>query len=78
GTSVAISGDNAVVGAACYRQCTGVAYQFTKTRAGWSLAHELAGSNLAAGDYFGVSAALSGETAAVGAFPGREVYVFRI
>ncbi len=35
-------------------------------------------SGLAAGDYFGVTAAMSGNTAVVGAFPGRELYLFRI
>lgn len=78
GTSVAISGSRAVIGAACYRECAGVAYEFTRTRKGWSQVRDLTGSNLVAGDYFGVSAAMSGDTAAVGAFPGREVYLFKL
>ena len=78
GISVAMSGSRAIVGAACYQQCAGVAYEFTRTDGRWSQVGSLSGSDLAAGDYFGVSAAMSGNTAVVGAFPGRELYLFRI
>jgi hypothetical protein len=78
GTSVAMSGNRAIVGAACYQECAGVAYEFTRTEVGWSQVDTLSASDLAAGDYFGVSAAMSGDTAVVGAFPGRELYLFRI
>ena len=78
GTSVAMSGNRAIVGAACYQECAGVAYEFTRTEGGWSQVHTLSAPDLAAGDYFGVSAAVSGDTAVVGAFPGRELYLFRI
>ena len=78
GTSVAMSGNRAIVGAACYQQCAGVAYELTRTKKGWSPVATLRASGLAAGDYFGVTAAMSGNTAVVGAFPGRELYLFRI
>ncbi|MGA3354368.1 MAG: FG-GAP repeat protein [Acidimicrobiales bacterium] len=78
GTSVAMSGNRAIVGAACYEECAGVAYDFTRTDEGWSQVASLSASDLVAGDYFGVSAAMSGDTAVVGAFPGRELYLFRI
>jgi hypothetical protein len=78
GTSVAISGSRAVVGAACYQECAGVAYEFRETKGVWSQVGVLSASDLGAGDYFGVSAAMSGDQAVVGAFPGRELYVFRV
>ncbi|MGO9582640.1 MAG: hypothetical protein ACLP36_07500 [Acidimicrobiales bacterium] len=78
GTSVAMSGNRAIVGAACYQECAGVAYEFTRTQGGWSQLAMLSASDLVAGDYFGVSAAMSGDTAVVGAFPGRELYLFHI
>ena len=37
----------------------------------------LSASDLAAGDYFGVSAAMSGDIVVVDAFPGRDLYLFR-
>jgi hypothetical protein len=78
GTSVAMSGNRAIVGAACYKECAGVAYEFTRTEGGWSQVAALSASDLVAGGYLGVSAAMSRDTAVVGAFPGRELYLFRI
>ena len=75
---MAMSGNHAIVGAACFQDCAGVAYEFTRTEEGWSQVGRLRGSDLAAGDYFGVAAAISGNTAVVGAFPGRELYLFRV
>ena len=69
-----MSGNRAIVGAACYQECAGVAYEFTRTEVGWSQVDTLSASDLAAGDYFGVSAAMSGDTAVVGAFPGRAMH----
>lgn len=77
GTSVAMSGNRAIVGAACFRECTGGAYEFTRTEGTWSQVRMLSASGLSAGDYFGVSAAMSGDIVAVGAFPGRDLYLFR-
>ncbi len=78
GTSVAMSGSRAIVGAACYQECAGVAYELARTDGRWSQVGMLSGSDLVAGDYLGVSAAMSGSLAVVGAFPGRELYLFRI
>jgi len=79
GCSVAISGTTVVVGADSHASA-GRAYVFTKTGAGWKQAAELKGSDTVAGDYFGMSVAISGTTALVGAW-GRakntgRVYVF--
>ncbi len=69
GYSVAISGTTALVGAPDKAKGTGRAYVFTDTPAGWRQAAELKGSDTAAGDGVGVSVAVSGTTAVVGA-PG--------
>ena len=73
GSSVAISGTTAVVGAYGHAHGTGRAYVFTKTGARWKQVAELKGSDTA-GDSFGYSVAISGTTAVVGAF--NSVYVF--
>jgi hypothetical protein len=64
GSSVAISGTTAVVGADGYGNR---AYVFTKTATGWKQVAELEGSDTAALDDFGISVAISGTTAVVGA-----------
>jgi hypothetical protein len=68
GSSVAISGMTAVVGAGDHADHAGSAYVFTKTPGGWKQAAELQGSDTIAGDYFGWSVAISGTTAVVGAY----------
>ena len=73
-----MSGSRAIVGAACYQECAGVAYELARTDGRWSQVGMLSGSDLVVGDYLGVSAAMSGSLAVVGAFPGRELYLFRI
>ncbi len=73
-----MSGNRSIVGAACYQQCAGGAYEFTWTEGDWSQVGMLNASDLSAGEYFGVSAAMSGDTVVVGAFPGRELYLFEI
>ena len=80
GYSVAISGAAAVVGAPVYTKNAGRAYVFTDTSSGWKQAAELKGSDTVASDGFGISVAISGTTALVGADghakqSGR-VYVF--
>jgi hypothetical protein len=71
GTSVALSGDTAVVGA--YQDDVGAnadqgsAYVFVRSGSTWTQQARLTASDGAAGDVFGVSAALSGSTALVGA-----------
>ncbi len=73
GSSVAVNGDTVVVGA---RQDddnsnqSGSAYVFTKPSSGWSNSTEtakLTASDAAANDEFGISVALDGDTAVIGA-----------
>ncbi len=70
GISVSISGDTALVGA--YRDNTpvvdaGSAYVFVRSGPTWTEQKELTASDGAAGDAFGLTVAMSGETAMVGA-----------
>jgi FG-GAP repeat len=66
GDSVAISGGTIVVGAFDHASEAGRAYVFTKGATGWHQVDELVGADTVAGDGFGVSVAISGETVAVG------------
>jgi hypothetical protein len=68
GTCVAISGTNAVVGAQGVAKGAGAAYFFADTANGWQQVAEAKGSDTVAGDNFGISAAISGPTAVVGAY----------
>jgi hypothetical protein len=76
GSSVALSGDTAVIGVAAKtvggQGQAGAAYVFTRSGVTWSQQAELTASDAAASDYFGYSVALSGDTALVGA-PFRTV-----
>jgi len=71
GVSVALSGDMALVGATGddvgANDSQGSAYVFTRSGTAWSLQHKLTASDGAGEDYFGISVALSGDTALVGA-----------
>src|SRR5204863_50002 len=82
GRSVAISGDTVVVGAwgednaatgvnSAVTDCTaaqaGAAYVFVRSGAAWSQQAYLKASNTDAADNFGLSVAVSGDTAVVGA-----------
>ncbi|MFN8816264.1 MAG: FG-GAP repeat protein [bacterium] len=72
GVSVALSGDTALVGA--YADDVGVnvaqgsAYIFTRSGTTWTQQAQLTATGGAAGDSFGVSVALSGDTALVAAY----------
>jgi hypothetical protein len=90
GYSVAISGDTAVVGAfrddgACPLDpsCnSGSAYVFHRTGTTWTQQAKLAASDAAAGDEFGISVSIDGNTAVVGArfgdpFDRGSAYVFQ-
>ena len=79
GISVAVSGDTVVVGAdgddVGANADQGSAYVFVKPGGGWASATEtakLTASDGAAGDRFGISVAVSGDTVVVGA-PGDDV-----
>ena len=71
GNSVALSGDTALVGMIGDDTLAGAnagsAYVFTRTGTQWSQQAKLTASDGAAGDRFGMSVALSGDTALVGA-----------
>ncbi|MGH2732947.1 MAG: FG-GAP repeat protein [Actinomycetota bacterium] len=71
GYSVALSGDTALVGAAGDNgkgTSSGSAYVFVRSLGAWRRQAKLLASDGAAGDQFGYSVALSGDTALVGAF----------
>jgi len=71
GYSVALSGDTALVGAYFDDDKgtdSGSAYIFTRSGASWTQQAKLVAGDGAAGDSFGISVALSGETALVGAY----------
>ena len=71
GYSVALAGDTALVGAygngIGANALQGSAYVFTRSGASWSQQAQLTAGDGAAGDYFGYSVALAGDTALVGA-----------
>jgi hypothetical protein len=72
GTSVALAGDTALVGAylddvgAALNQ--GSAYVFTRSGTSWTQQARLTAGDGGAGDHFGYSVALAGDTALVGAY----------
>jgi len=70
GFSVALSDDTVVVGApgGDNGDVPGSAYVFTRSGTSWSQQAKLTASDAEAGDYFGRSVALSGDTAVVGAW----------
>ena len=68
GTTMAISGSTAVVGADAKNSLTGAVYVFTRTGSTWSQQAELTASDGVAGDYFGSAVAISGSTVVVGAY----------
>jgi hypothetical protein len=80
GTSVAISGAIAVVGASNQAGEAGRAYVFTETKGTWKQTAELHGSTAHVGAQFGTSVAISDETILVGAngdpTGGGRAYVF--
>ena len=77
GFSVAISGDTAVIGTIDGNGFTpGSAYVFQRTRKGWEEVAKLTPSDGEAGDQFGLSVAILGDTAVVGSSSGS-AYVFQ-
>jgi hypothetical protein len=83
GGSVAVSGDTAVIGAYGEASnatgvggnqadnsapSSGAAYVFTRSGATWSQQAYLKASNAEAGDYFGGSVAVTGDTVVIGAY----------
>jgi hypothetical protein len=72
GRSVAISGDTAIVGAALDDigpiPNQGSTYVFVRNGTSWTQQQQLIASDGTAGDVFGISVAISGDTAIVGAY----------
>ena len=74
GSSVAISGDRAVIGARWndgQGSSSGAAYEFVRNGTNWIQRSRLLAVDVEANDFFGVSVALSGDTAIIGA-PGDD------
>jgi hypothetical protein len=67
GGPVALSGDTALVGAWAKNHGAGAAYVFVRSGSRWAQQARLTARGGAAGDWFGASVALSGDTALVGA-----------
>ncbi len=75
GTSVAIEGDTILAGAVTdddHGQSSGSVYVFERTGTTWGMTQKLTAADGSAGDYFGVTLALDGDRAVVGAW-GDEV-----
>lgn len=68
GTSVALSGDTALIGAPGNAGSRGAAYVFVRTGSTWTWEGKLTANDGVAGDLFGWSVALSGDAALVGAY----------
>ena len=87
GTSVAISGDTAIVGALGdddYGSDSGSVYIFQQNAGVWSEAQKLTAYDGAASDFFGFSVAISGDSVIVGAYGDDDkgsdsgsVYIFQ-
>ena len=67
GVSVAVNRNTAVIGASGKNSGQGAAYVFVQSGTSWSQQAEITAPDGAAGDDFGVSVAVSGDTALVGA-----------
>jgi hypothetical protein len=70
GTSLALDGDTLIAGAPTDDDAgtdSGAAYSFTRTAGIWSQQGKLVAADAQAGDYFGYSLSLAGDTVAVGA-----------
>jgi len=68
GYSVSLSGDTLAVGAFREGDDSGAVYVFTRSGTTWTQQAYIKASNAEAGDEFGISISLSGDTLAVGAF----------
>jgi hypothetical protein len=68
GGCVAVDGDTVITGTALRADYTGAAYVFTRSGGTWSQQAKLVALDAAAGDRFGNAAAISGNTAVVGAY----------
>ncbi|MEQ1642439.1 MAG: hypothetical protein ABL959_03210 [Pyrinomonadaceae bacterium] len=67
GISVGVSGDTAIVGSFGANSSRGAAYVFTQNGTSWTQQQKFTASDGAAGDQFGWSVAIDGETVIIGA-----------
>jgi hypothetical protein len=75
GCSVSLSGDTALIGAEDEYDSlylSGSAYVFTRSGTTWTQQAKLTAADAAAGDYFGSSVSLDGDTAFIGAYYGGD------
>jgi hypothetical protein len=77
GSSVAISGDTAIVGARRHNSDQGAAYVFVRSGTTWTQQAQLTASDGAASHGFGAAVALTGDTAVIGAGGADAGYVFK-
>ena len=82
GTGVAISGDTAVIGAPNRQFHRGAAYVFNRSGSVWALAQTIVPADVKAGDYFGLSTALTADTLAISSYGQNDftgaVYVYKL
>ena len=77
GKSVAISGDRVVVGARDENDSTGSAYIFERDETGtWTEVQKITASDGAAGDRFGFTVSISGDSVVAGALNEEVAYIF--
>ena len=83
GSSISVSGDTVVIGAPGEHSKDGAAYVFVRVGASWILQQKLQASNGTSGAQFGISVAVSGDTAMIGAnldsinaYRAGSVYIF--
>ena len=80
GTSVAISGDYVIVGAYCDDYAgsqSGSVYIFKRDGTAWTEQAKITASDGTEGDCFGISVAISGDYAVVGAYADGSAYIFK-
>jgi FG-GAP repeat len=65
--SLAISGNSAIIGAQGQNKSLGAAYLFTRTGSVWTQQQKFLASDGAAGNFYGYSVSISGDTIAIGA-----------
>jgi uncharacterized protein (TIGR03437 family) len=70
GSSVSLSGSNALIGAYGHGSSQGVAYVFVQSGGVWAQKQELVASDPAVGSAFGISVCVDGEIAMIGALHG--------
>jgi hypothetical protein len=68
GIAVALSGDNAIIGAYYAKNYSGYAYVFNRSGTVWAQQAKLQPADITEGKLFGVSVSLSGDTALIGAY----------